>query len=140
MDISVRIAARTLTPVSRAIAEKKQTNSERRRKKVRIITAGLLPTAVIFGGRGLKGWVHRRRMSRNERYNRKLREAYKRRFLEQQAEIDKYWRENEPKDEIEPMQHCHIKGRQELQIPQTAAFPFPIYLGGVKNVPYGKQM
>lgn len=64
----------------------------------RIIIMMICTSGVIFGGHGvLRRWVHKQRMRRNARYNRKLREAYKRRFKKAMHEMGEpeTWRDEE---------------------------------------------
>jgi Tfp pilus assembly protein PilN len=59
----------------------------------------LLTVAVIFGGKGFfRRWQHKRRMRRNDRFKKKQEAEYKRRFAENQAEIEKWRRESERKE------------------------------------------
>lgn len=66
---------------------------------MKLTIAILFTSAIIFGGRGFKRWLHKRRMRRNDKYREKLREAYKRKFAEEMAEVNRWRQENEPTEE-----------------------------------------
>ena len=81
---------------------------------MKIIIYALLASGVIFGGRKIfRRWVHKQRMRRNDRYKKRLERTWKRRFLDNQREIESGW--DKPR-------HQKVEYRTELARQAEAAF------------------
>lgn len=78
----------------------------------------LLTVAVIFGvGRLFGRWRHKHRMRRNDRYKKKQEAEYKRRFAENQVEIERWRRESEQRERENAPKHLNVICKDPTLIP-----------------------
>lgn len=65
----------------------------------RIIGALMVSLTAIFGGRNIiKRLVHEHRLRKSRRFQRKVNEAYQRKFKANQDEIDRYWEDDHKRE------------------------------------------
>lgn len=84
----------------------------------------LFTTAVIFGGKGFfNRWRHKRRMRRNDRYKKKLEAEYKRRFAENQVEIERWRKESEHRERENAPKHLNVICKDPTLIPVFGGGP-----------------
>lgn len=85
----------------------------------------LYAATIIFVGNGcFKRWCHNRRVRRDERYKKKQEAEYKRRFAENQIEIERWRRESERRERENMPKGINVTCKNPLLAPIfKGAFP-----------------